>query len=132
MTHVTLHLAAGMAAGMAAMSPAVARAWQRRERLAPSLGCGLAASLALGMLATVPSLLRHAGAPDAFCDGWWMNLFVLYPAIRALLPRGGMPLGALALAGIFAVQYGLLLLAIRRAQAGRRTAAPSAPSRRAG
>jgi NADH-quinone oxidoreductase subunit J len=103
--------------------------------IAGVLAAALGAAVSRGRIATAAEVahVQPAGAPDAFCDGWWMNVFVLYPAVRALFPRGGMPLGGLVLACMFAAQYGLLLLAIRRAArrpAGPGTTARSAPSLR--
>jgi hypothetical protein len=125
MVNVTFHLAIGMSAGMAAAARPLFRAWRAGQPVARPLGRWLLVAAAGGLVAVVPNLLRHAGCPDRVCDGWWMNLFVCHPAIRRI-GFGGAPLGAVALAWVFAAQYALVLAAIIRC--GRR--APRAPGRR--
>jgi hypothetical protein len=77
------------------------------------MGAWLLASLILGLLATVPSLLRRAGLSDAACDNPWMNIFVFYPALNHLL-HGGTVWGPAILALALGSQYLLLLAAINQ------------------
>jgi hypothetical protein len=113
MVHVAFHFGLGMLAGTLAAARPVATAWSGRSPVAGPLGRALLAGYALAAWAVVPNLLRHAGCPDAWVDGWWMNLFLLHPLIRRI-GFGGAPLGAAVLVFAFAVQYGLVLGAIRR------------------
>ena len=73
-------------------------------------------SLALGIYACLPSLLRRAGVPGDICDGWWMNVFLGYSIVKHVFTSGGMPLGALAVTCAFGGQYVFLLAAIVRAR----------------
>ncbi len=116
MAHSGLHFAIGMAAGMAAAAGPLATAWRARRPLAPAARLWLLASWGLGLWAIVPGLARYAGVPDAVCDGWWMNVFVFYPTLNAALPWKGVPMAAAALLACFAVQYGVVLAAVRRAR----------------
>lgn len=115
MAHSGLHFAVGMAAGMAVAAGPMVRAWRARAAVAPAARRWLVCSWAVGLWAIIPGLARYAGVPDPICDGVWMNAFVLYPALNALLPWKGVPVAAVALLGCFLLQYGVLLAAVRRA-----------------
>jgi len=114
MAHSALHFTLGLAVGGAVALRPVVRAWRAGGRVAPALRRWMLVSYAVGAAAIVPALLRWAGVPAQACDGPWMNVFVGYPWLNRLLPREGMPYAAVALAASFAVQYGLILLAILR------------------
>ena len=103
---------------MVALPPLV-RGWLRRDKLAARFRTWFLLSYGVGFYATIPGVLRWMGAPDAFCDGWWMNVFLFYPLINILKP-GAMTSGPLALGACFAVQYALLLMAVKSYSRGRR------------
>ncbi len=113
MVDVTFHFGIGLLTGMIATSRPVLAAWRTRRPLAPPIGRALRTGYALAAWAVIPNLLRHAGCPNGFVDGWWMNLFLLHPLIRRL-GFGGAPLGAAVLGFAFAVQYALVLAAVAR------------------
>jgi hypothetical protein len=113
MAHAALHFAAGAALGMAVAAPAVCRAWKVHQRLAPATARWILAAWAAGFWALVPSVLRHWGAPPALCEGWWMNAFVLHPLLDRLV-RGGALVGPAALAAVLALQYAVVLAALRQ------------------
>ena len=116
MAHVTLHFSFGIAVATALMLRDLLRHWREGHPLASPLARWLLWSYAAGFYASVPSLLRQAGLPDAVCNGWWMNVFMLYALIKRTFTFGGMPLGGLALGLCFTVQYAALLGAITRSK----------------
>ena len=109
-----------MAAGTVLALPPLWRAWNDGEGLARLFARWFALSYGLGLLSVAPGLLRHAGLPDRFCDGGWMNLFLFYPLLNRL-KHSGMVSGGMAVMFLFTCQYVLLLAALVRArrQAGR-------------
>ncbi len=111
MAHAALHFAAGMAVGMAVQGPLLRRTWNRGRELAPAILRWLCLSWLLGTWGIIPSLLHYAGLPDAFCNGWWMNLFLFHPLINRWGPHATI-IGAVALVGSFVFQYALILAAI--------------------
>lgn len=111
MAHSVFHLAIGIAAGGALLGPHLAGAWLRRRPLAAPVARLLIVSYALGFLAVVPNLLARLGAPPSTLDASWMNLFVLHPLIDQW-KTGGLLIGELAVAALFAVHYALILAAI--------------------
>lgn len=113
MSHSAVHLAFGMLVASLLCLPRIARAWRAGRPLALPIGAWLLACYGLGLFAALPGLLDQLGVPDGICTGWWMNLFLLHPFIRALNPGGDIP-GTIALGFFFVVQYTLLLLALRR------------------
>jgi hypothetical protein len=113
MAHAALHFALGMTVGMAVTTPALRRAWAKGQGIAPAVTRWLAASWALGVFAIVPSLLRHAGLPETFCRGWWMNVFMLHPWLTRHLHQSAI-LGSVAFVGLFVLQYLCILAAILR------------------
>jgi hypothetical protein len=116
MAHAAVHFAAGLAFGMAAGAPRLASHWRRSGGpLAPTVSRWLAGSWAAGLYALLPGVLDLAGLPGAFCDGWWMNVFVLHPLLNRLFP-GGYVIGAGALGVLLAAQYGVVLAALVRAR----------------
>jgi hypothetical protein len=119
MAHVTLHFSLAAAAASLVLMPRLRRTWQAREPMSGLLGRWLLAAYALGVYASVPSLLRQAGLADAWCDGWWMNVFFFYPSIKRVFPVGGAPLGGAALGALFVLHYGTLLIAIAHAARAR-------------
>lgn len=112
MAHAALHFAVGLAAGMAVQAPALRRAWDQGRELAPAVMRWLLVSWGLGFWAIIPSLLRYAGVPAGFCNGWWMNLFLFHPLINHFGPHGTIIGAALFVAG-FSFQYAVLVAAIR-------------------
>ena len=115
MADASLHFAAGLALGMALATPRLRQAWSQRHVLAPAMLRGMTLSWGLGLWAVTPSLLRYAGMPDAFCQGWWMNLFLLHPLINRWGPHATI-IGAVALVSCIAFQYGTILAGILRAR----------------
>lgn len=124
MTHSAIHFALGAAVAAAAWLPAVARNWRAGAPLAEPTGRWLLATYALGLWALLPALLRHAGLPAAWCDGWWMNVFLLHPLLSGL-HLGGALVGAAALGAVLLAQYGVVLLALARTSARRNLTAPT-------
>ena len=122
MMHSTLHFGLGMLAATAWRGPALRRTWRAGRPVAGALGRWLAACYALGLFGIVPNLLRRAGVPHAVCEGWYMNVFLLSPAWNRLL-HGGNIYGPAVLTALIGLQYGILLLAIRRATRGLAAAA---------
>ena len=119
MAHSALHFSVGMIAGTAVALPALARAWREDGRLSPHFRRWMLWAYGLGALAIVPALLRKAGLPDAVCEGWWMNVFMLHSLINTVIRREAMPQTGALLALCFGCQYVLILLAIRRQRARR-------------
>ena len=113
MAATTVHFALGMAVGSAVVLPKLVRTWQKKGPLAREFRRWLFLAYGLGLFAVFPAILRRLGVPGAVSDGWWMNVFLAYPLIN-MLKQGGMKTGAALAGGIFCVQYGCLLLAIRR------------------
>lgn len=113
MAHAAFHFAVGCAAGIVLATPRLAAAWQSRTGLAPAVSRWLAVSWVAGVLAIVPSLLRYAGVPAAFCVGWWMNIFALHPFINHHLPSLTIA-GTTMFVGEFAAQYLVILAALAR------------------
>ncbi|MEI6788979.1 MAG: hypothetical protein WCL49_10935 [bacterium] len=113
MAHAALHFAIGLAAGMATQAPRLKQAWTKGKNVAPTVLRWLVVSWSLGVWAIVPSLLRYAGVPEGFCNGWWMNLFLLHPLINQFGPHGTI-IGAVAFVIGFTFQYALILAAIAR------------------
>jgi hypothetical protein len=114
MAHSTLHAAVGMAAGLALGLPALRAAWRSGEPVARQAAAWIALGAACAGWALVPSLLHFMGVPEGVRSGPWMLVFFLHPAIARLQRWTGF-IGPLALAGLLAAQYTVLLAAIRRA-----------------
>lgn len=113
MAPTMLQLAIGVAAGTALQAPRLAAAWRAGRPLARPIARWMAGAWALGAFAIVPSIFRWAGVPAPFCEGWWMNIFLLNPLVGAM-KTGDALLGEAALAALFALQYGVLVAAVRR------------------
>ncbi len=115
MAQSTLHFALGMAIGSAWALPALRRKWKSALPVSRALGRWLLLAYGLGLYASLPSLLRRLSGGADWATGGWTNMFLLYPLIEKLrLPS--VALGELCIAACFAVQYGLILLAIQRAR----------------
>lgn len=112
MAQSTVHFAIGMIAGTAVALPRLVRRQRAGEPVAAEFARWFLYSYGLGALAIVPSVLRKMGVPDGVCDGWWMNVFLLYPLIGRL-KSGGTLVGELLMGSVFGLQYGLMLLYIR-------------------
>ena len=113
MAHSALHFSLGMAVASLFCLPSLLRAWRARARLAAPFLKWILLTWALGIYAVIPGILRRLGAAEAVCDGEWMNIFLFYPALNALIPRGTI-LGIFAIALAFSLQYFILVAAIRR------------------
>jgi len=98
---------------MAVQAPRLKQAWTQGKDVAPTVLRWLAVSWSLGVWAIVPSLLRYAGVPEGFCNGRWMNLFLLHPLINQFGPHGTI-IGAVVFVIGFTFQYALILAAIAR------------------
>jgi hypothetical protein len=133
MAHSALHFALGAVTGAAAAAPPLAAAWRGGGPLARPYRLWLGASYGLALWAVVPPLLGSLGVPDAVCKAWWMNVFLLHPALTRL-KDGGAVAGTLVLLAVGSAQYILLLMGVRLAQrrvraAGAQSAPHSAPPR---
>lgn len=117
MANITLHFALGILLGAGILLPRVMRALSQQRGVSAATGAWLAAAYALGVYAIVPHLLARAGVPDAFCRGWWMNIFLLHPLIGRLRPDGGALSGQTLLVLVLAVQYTTLLIALAQLKA---------------
>jgi hypothetical protein len=117
--HVTLHFALGLALGMAAFAFPVFRSLRARRPLTRSIGRWVLGAYAVGLLAVVPNILLSLGVSPLLCREWWMNLFVLHPALDRA-KHGGMLTGELLLGSLLCGQYIVLLLSIVRAHWRRR------------
>lgn len=121
MAHSALHFSLGMILGTGLFLPRVFRVWKKSTNMARPYARWLVGSAVLGVYAIVPSLLRRIGLSDHFCEGWWMNLFLLHAALQKM-KAGGEIFAQALIFFLFAVQYVALLAAIRRI---RRTRDPS-------
>lgn len=110
MAHSILHFAVGVGVGTALYLPRMVRATVEGP-VAGIAARWIATAYAAGGLAVLPSILRHAGVPEPFVTGWWMNVFVGFPWLERTVV-GGMLMGETLLLLCGAVQYGLLVLAI--------------------
>jgi hypothetical protein len=110
--HPLFHFGIGLAVGTAAILPSIAGKIRSGDRMAPWLGKRLITAYALGVFAVVPGLLHLAGLPGFICNGWWMNVFIFYHLMNKLKP-GGMLGGEVLAVSCFALQYVLLLAALR-------------------
>jgi hypothetical protein len=113
MAHSTLHFSAGWILGSIFTAPSLARAWAGRQHLSLRFRNWFLVSYAMGIYAVMPGILRRLGVPDAVCDGWWMNIFVLYPLINDI-KRGAVTSGPLMLGACLGFQYVLLVAAVWR------------------
>ncbi|MDI6774234.1 MAG: hypothetical protein QME60_02400 [Verrucomicrobiota bacterium] len=118
MAHSAVHFSLGMLVGSAIALPSLLKAWRAGAKLAGRFRVWMLLSATLGVWAVVPGVLRCAGLSDPVCDGWWMNIFLFYPAINAA-SSGGVIWGTAAILAAFALQYGLLLAALARANGSR-------------
>lgn len=114
MAQSTLHFAFGMAIGSAWVFPGLWRRWKQALPMTTTIGRWLVLAYGLGLYASLPSLLRRFTGGAEWSTAGWTNLFLFYPLIEKLdLPS--IALGELCIAACSAAQYGLILLAIRRA-----------------
>jgi hypothetical protein len=107
------HFAMGLVLGTLGLLPGLVRKFRCNTDRATDYARWLVIAYALGAFTLLPGLLRRMGWPPAFCEGWWMNLFLFHPLINRLRP-GGMLIGEMLILGCFAFQYGFLLAALRR------------------
>ena len=113
MAQSTLHFSFGMLVGSAYMLPHLWRKWKQDSPLAKTIGAWIIISSALGLYATLPSILRRILGSGEWITSWWVNVFLFYPLIERLdLPS--IALGELCTALIFVAQYAIILLAIFR------------------
>lgn len=112
MAHSILHFSTGLALATAAYIPSLTRMFSRNlPHKSTITGNFLASSYAAGIFAIIPALLHRIGLPAWFCDGWWMNIFILHPLIDKL-KNGGLLLGELLFAGCLVFQYAVLMYAL--------------------
>jgi len=107
-----LHFAGGLLIGTVWRLARLLRAWRAREKLAGHFRAWLLAAYGLGLWAVVPNLLRRAGLPEAACNAWWMNVFLLHPFVNGVA-SGGRLIGRFSIALVFVLQYAMLVAAIR-------------------
>lgn len=108
-----MHFTLGLAAGTCIFLPMVLRKLRAGEKCAPEIGRMIASSYAMAVFAIIPNLLRHAGLPVSFCNGWWMNLFFLNPLMDRIKP-GGMLIGEIMVVVLFFVHYSITVFALAR------------------
>lgn len=118
MAHSTLHFTMGWMVGSALSAPAVRHAWKTGSTLSPAFRRWFALSYLVGIYAVVPGVLRRLGVADAICDGWWMNVFVLYPLVNGW-KSGAVTMGPLVLGACLGAQYIILVAAVWRARHSR-------------
>jgi len=111
MAHSTMHFAIGLVSGTAILLPSVLRGMTTGKKTSKDTGRMLAVSYALAFVAIIPNLLRHAGIPDSFCSGWWMNLFLFNPMLDKLKP-GGLLIGELMILVLFVTHYSIIITGI--------------------
>jgi hypothetical protein len=88
-------------------------AWKRGAPLAAPLRRWLVVAYGLGVYAIVPNLLRRAGVAHRICESGIMNIFLLSPTLNRLM-QGGSITGPFVMGFLIAVQYGVLLRAVKR------------------
>ena len=110
--HSTLHFAIGAGLATSALLPGTVNAIRNNAKSAGRIGFMILASYALGLLAVIPNLLRQIGLPEGVCTSPFMNFFLLHPLFDKII-SGGMLIGELAIILFFALQYSLLLTAIK-------------------
>lgn len=94
--------------------PQLWRVWRSGRPVAIAIARWFLLAYGLGLYATLPALFRRLSTcPDGVLSPWW-NLFLGYGWIDQL-PLPSIVLGELAIAGLFGLQYVIILLAIRRA-----------------
>ncbi|MDA1044335.1 MAG: hypothetical protein O3C57_03825, partial [Verrucomicrobia bacterium] len=71
-----------MTLGSLISAPRFLKALWRGEALSGHFRNWFIASYAAGIFAIIPGVLRRLGLSNALCDGWWMNIFLFYPAIN--------------------------------------------------
>jgi hypothetical protein len=118
MMHSTLHFSLGMVVGTALTCRPLLDAWRRGAALAPHLRRWLIVAYGLGVYAIVPNLLRRAGVAHDVCEAWFMNVFLLSPALNRLV-QGGTIYGPFVMGLLVVLQYLTLLWAVRRASRSR-------------
>lgn len=110
--HVYLHFSLGLLLGAFISFKGVLRSWSLRQPLAKPIGWWILCTYCGGFFAIIPSVCRLAHLPEAFCRGWWMNLFVLHPLVDQLMAGRGLLVGELLIVGIFGMQYMVIILTI--------------------
>ena len=113
MAESVFHFAVGMAIGTAAFMPGLVCRFKVGERLSAFFARWFAVSFGLAIFAIIPGLLVRIGLPSRFLDAWWMNVFVLFPALNKF-KHGGFIVGTALILACGAVMYLSLLLAIAR------------------
>ncbi len=96
------------------MLPRVYRRWKNNARLAKTIGQWIVLSMALGIYASIPAILRHLYPLDVWATSWSANIFLLYSAIEKI-PLPSIAMGEVCTAAIFALLYAVILLAIYKA-----------------
>ncbi|MEI6809555.1 MAG: hypothetical protein WCN95_12615 [bacterium] len=111
MAESIFHFAVGLAVGTAVFVPALVRHFKTGERMSAVFAKWFAVAFGLAVLAIIPGLLVRMGLPERFLTAWWMNSFVLFPALNSF-KHGGFIVGTAITLGCGAVMYLSLLLAI--------------------
>jgi hypothetical protein len=110
--HVYFHFALGLLLGGFISFKKVLETCYHRRPLSPALAWWIGSTYCGGLFAIVPSVCRMAQLPEAFCRGWWMNIFVLHPLVDQWMAGRGLLIGELLIIAIFGSQYMVILLAI--------------------
>ncbi|MCK5528146.1 MAG: hypothetical protein KAI74_00570 [Kiritimatiellae bacterium] len=112
MAHSAIHFSIGMIAGSIATFPVVVTAWRANTKLAKKISRWLIISYAAGIYAITPSLLSWIGLSEKFCQGWWMNIFLLHPLINKLETTGRLIPATIAVFLCFVIPYLMILAAL--------------------
>lgn len=116
MAHSAIHFSIGMIAGSIATFPVVVTAWRVKSTLTKKIRHWLIISYAAGIYAITPSILGWIGLSESFCQGWWMNIFLLHPLINRLETTGRLIPATIAIILCFVIPYLVILAALFRAK----------------
>ncbi len=97
------------------MLPRLWRKWKQKSHLAQTIGAWIIISGALGIYATLPSILRRICGGGEWTTAWWTNIFLFYSFIEKI-DFPSIALGELCAASIFVAQYAIILLAIYKSK----------------
>jgi len=113
MTHVSMHIGVGVMTGTIVLLPRLLAHVFTGTRMSRAAASWIIWSYAIGLYASLPTLLGRLGLPATVTGGWWMNVFLFHPLISQV-KSGGLLVGETLLAGAFAFQYFALLALLHR------------------
>ncbi len=111
MAHSSLHFSVGWVVGSLCSLPLSRRMLRKGRRLSAAFRVWFVVSYAVGIYAAFPGILRRLGVQDAVCDGWWMNVFLLYPFLNEVKP-GAVTMGPIVMGACLGLQYAALVAAV--------------------